>query len=341
MLRLFLLLFTIGIVSLGAGWLLDHDGILRITWQNWQITTTVSYALLLLGILFVLSATPFYVLIVLRRLPKRLKTRHEIRRHTKALDALTQAWIAGAEGDTRRLKHSTAKARKYLGDIPPVLLLALELARQEGNRKRTQTALDKLERHPQTRFIALKGALEQAKAENHSDDALALAREARRLRPDLSYAARELLHLLKQQERYDEALVLLEKEAEKWFPRARTLEKNTLNRERALLYLMRSRTADQAGEHEKALESSAEAFSLLPSFPPIALQYSRLLRQTGKKRKASGILKKIQKTWQNSAWTCTRCGHSEQAWDFFCSYCNATDTLTPKPGGAAVSLPAP
>ena len=115
MIRLILFLAILAFAALGLSWLADRPGEISITWQGYQIETSV-----LVGIAAVLATCIAFLIFwsILRfvlRLPSFIALSARVRRRNKGYQALTRGMIAAAAGDMRHAARATREAEKLIG----------------------------------------------------------------------------------------------------------------------------------------------------------------------------------------------------------------------------------
>src|SRR6185312_12175791 len=133
-----------------------------LTWQGWEIDTSVA----VMGFATLVVALALAVLFTLLRLilrgPRAWARGRRERRRQQGYRALTQGMVAVAAGDAEEAQKLARKADSLLAEPPLTLLLsaqAAQLSGDEGAATRYFTAM--LER-PETEFLGLRGLLMQA-----------------------------------------------------------------------------------------------------------------------------------------------------------------------------------
>ncbi len=286
--------FLIGVLALGAGlaWLADRPGAVVLTWQGYEIRTSVMAMMLML-----LAATA--VLIILWTIyrwivdgPRALGDYFRSRRRVRGYEALSRGMIAVGAGDTAYAGQQAKQARKLLAREPLVGLLMAQSAQLSGNLDGAKAAFTEMLADPDTALLGLHGlyvearrAGDAASAARHADDAVSRA-------PGLAWAAEAALAARVAESDWEGALSRLETNFEH-----RLIDKPTRNRHRAVLLTAKARGLEER-EPETALAAAQEAHKLAPALVPAAVIAGRMLASDGKTGPASSAL---EKTWKLAA----------------------------------------
>jgi HemY protein len=192
MIRLILFLAILAFAALGLSWLADRPGEISITWQGYQIETSV-----LVGIAAVLATCIAFLILwsILRfvlRLPSFIALSARVRRRNKGYQALTRGMIAAAAGDMRHAARATRDAEKLIGSDPLTLLLRAQTAQLEGDRALSEKTFAQMVENPETRLLGLRGLHAEALRRGDSESAHLYAEQAQNITP-LNWAGEALL----------------------------------------------------------------------------------------------------------------------------------------------------
>ncbi|HEX3863650.1 MAG TPA: heme biosynthesis HemY N-terminal domain-containing protein [Stellaceae bacterium] len=290
--RVVVALLLLAIVGGGAVFFSDRPGQVEITWQGWQIDTSVG--VLAAGVVAValLASLVALLLAALRRVPRNLRRRRARLRREAGDRALTRGLVALAAGQAAPARVEAQNAELLIPGHPVALLLAAEAAQRDGDTAQAQRAYAALLERRETEFLGLRGLIGQTLRAGDDDAALRLAERARRVRPD----ARWLI----------ETLLVLEARAGAWDAARETLaaatRRGALSEDRAqhhhgvLLYELSS-AAEQRGELRHAARLAAKAQRLAPDIAAVAYHRARLLLALGRRRAAT---KAIEHAWRTA-----------------------------------------
>ena len=135
MFRVPLYLLILMALAFGMAWLVDRPGEIMLTWQGYQIETSL---LVGLGVLLAVVAALVMIWNVLRfsfRLPPTMSVANRTRRREKGYAALSRGIIAVGMGDARLASKAAAEVQRLLPDEPLALLLRAEAAQLTGDHR--------------------------------------------------------------------------------------------------------------------------------------------------------------------------------------------------------------
>lgn len=290
MIKLFIFLLTLTIAAIVAAWFVENDGSILVVWMGYRIQTSVAFAILASGIVFILLFSILQILIYLKNIPKNYKKSATGKKREKGFVALSKGFIAIAAGDGKQAKKLSKQAVGYLGQAPATRLLEAQSAQLEGNSAEAEIHYNAMLENKETEIIAIKGLLIQAEKNEDLKKAIFLAEKAIKIQPDSTWANPVLLRLYKITKRWEEAKNLLHKNA-----KLKLIDEKQAKREGAIICIAQSHEQENLGNTEKALEFAQIAFKELPDFAPVAIVFSKLLLASDKKRKAIKILENVWK----------------------------------------------
>ena len=274
-------LVVVALLIAAAVFIADQPGSVSITWQDWQVDTSV--AVMALAVLVVAAiATMLYG--VMRRIVRGprawLRSRRE-RRRRHGYRALTQGMVAVAAGDAEEAQKLARKADSLLADPPLTLLLSAQAAQLGGDEQAATRYFTAMLERAETEFLGLRGLLMQALRGGDETTALRLAERAKALRPRTPWVMSCLLELQARAGRWPVAeATLVEAARRKALPPADSRHRH------AVLLHARAAEADAQGRPSEALRLEGKAHALAPGFAPIAARYARMLSLRGQRRRA-------------------------------------------------------
>lgn len=285
-----LVLFLLGVLLLASGlaWLADRPGSLLVTWQGYEVETSVFRAVVILAALIGLALLVWTVLSQIWSSPAAVSHFLTRRRQRRGLDALSSGMIAIGAGDRAMATRYALQARKSLPNEPLTHLLRAQAAQLSGDKTTARRIFEAMLASPDTEQLGLRGLFLEAGREGETEVQRQFAERALKLNPKLSWPVEALFDLQCKAGDWSGALATLA-----LAKRHGHIERPVADRRRAVL-LAAQAVALEEDDPEKALTLALEAHGLAPSLIPAAAVAGRLLAARGNTPRAAKIL---QKTW--------------------------------------------
>lgn len=294
LLKVVLFVVVIAGLTYGTGMLLDTGGGIRIAVANFEMTLgPVQAAILMLVLILVvwLVLKIIGLLVAILRFLNGDETAisryFDRNRERKGYQALTEGMMALASGEGRLALSRAQKAEKYLEQPDLTTLLIAQAAEATGDGRRATEAYKRLLAGEKTRFVGVRGLLNQKLAEGDTDTALKLAEKAFAMRPKHAETQDILLKLQSGAADWKGARATLGAKL-----KAGALPRDVYRRRDAVLALQEAKVIMDENASIEAREAAIEANRLSPDLIPAAAMAARGLIAKGDKRGATRVLKK-------------------------------------------------
>ena len=289
MLRALFVLAIVFLVAAGFAWLAERPGDLTLTWQGYEIRTSLMVAAIGVAIVIAAIAAIGALVRAVVSTPGSFGRFVGSRRRERGYRALTRGMIAVGAGDVKTARRAAQESRALLGQEPLVLLLSAQAAQIAGDAPAARTAFEALTAEPDTRVLGLHGLFVEARRQGEHAAARAFAEEAARVAPGVGWAGSALFEYQSRAGDWDGALATLQVNAGNG-----GIDKARAKRLRAVLLTARAMELE-SGEPDQARASAWEAHRLAPDLVPAATVASRLFARHGDIRRASRLL---EATWK-------------------------------------------
>jgi HemY protein len=291
MIRLVLFLLAVLALAAGLAWLADRPGSLLVTWQDYEIETSVFRAAVIVSAIIGLAILAWSVARQVWSSPAAVSHFLTRRRQRRGLDALSSGMIAVGAGDRTMATRYALQARKSLPNEPLTHLLRAQAAQLSGDKTTARRIFEAMLASPDTEQLGLRGLFLEAGRESEQEAQRQFADRALQLNPKLSWPVEALFGLACKAGDWPRALEALDAAR-----RHGHLERATSDRRRAVLLTAQAQGLEEA-DPEKALSLSLEAHGLAPDLIPAAAIAGRLLASRGNTPRAAKLL---QKTWSKA-----------------------------------------
>jgi HemY protein len=292
--KVILFVILVAALALGAGFLSESGETMRITVAGWEFTLgpvqAVVLALVLILAVWLLLKALGLIGATFRFLngDETAISRYFNRsREQKGYRALSEGMMALASGEPRLALIRAQNAERLLGKPELTTLLVAQSAEAAGDRKRATEAYKTLLKDDATRFVGVRGLLQQKLAEGDREVALKLAEKAFELRPKHAETQDILLKLQSDAGDWSGARATLGAKL-----KAGALPKDVYRRRDAVLALQQARTVMDEDASIEAREAAIEANKLSPDLIPAAAMAARGYLAKGDKKNATRVLKK-------------------------------------------------
>jgi len=281
MIRWAFIFFLIGCVLWVALLFAGNPGRVAIEVAGLRIQTEAGIFILGLVLLVVFAALLYRLWRFVRYVPGGILDHRRAGRRQRGYQALTQGMVAVAAGDAGEARKFAKRADALLNDPPLTMLLSAQAAQLDGDEDAAQRYFQDMLGNPEMAFLGVRGLLMQAVRRDDKAEALRLAEEAFRLRPDTPWVLRRLFDL--------------QVAARQWAPAGETLQRairtgvvdgETGRRRRAVLSVAMCDAAMAAGDTAAGLRHAKSAQDLAPALVPAAVAHIRCLAAAGKMRRA-------------------------------------------------------
>lgn len=290
------LLFVAAIAGLtyGAGQLLDTGGGIRMAAGGYEFTLGPLHAvvglLLMMLAIWVLMKLIGFIVATLRFFngdETAISRYFDRDRQRKGYQALSDGFLALASGEGRLALLRAQRAEKYLESPELTTLLIAQAAEAAGDTTRAAEAYKKLLAEEATRFVGIRGLLQQKLSEGDTDTALKLAEKAFALKPKHAETQDILLKLQSESADWKGARATLGAKL-----KAGGLPKDLYRRRDAVLALQEARGIMDESASVEAREAAIEANRKSPDLIPAAVMAARSLIAKGDKKGAARVVKK-------------------------------------------------
>ena len=195
--------------------------------------------------------------------------------------------IALASGEPKTALVRATKAERYLAQPELTTILTAQAATAAGDTKKATAAYKALLASPKSRFIGIRGLIDQKLAEGDRETALKLAQKAFELRPRHRETQDLLLELQAESSDWAGARATLGAKL-----RSGTIPRDVHRRRDAVLALQEARAIIDDGSDIEAREAAIEAHRLSPDLIPAATMAARSYIAKGDMKNATRVLKK-------------------------------------------------
>jgi HemY protein len=281
------------VIVVGVAFLLaDNPGQVSLEWGDWRIDTSVAMMLVALLVVVVVAAQIYRSWRSLRRAPRDIGRSLDSSRRQRGYRALTRGLAAVAAGDAKDASHWAVKADRLLDEPPLTRLLSAQAAQLSGDGAAAKRHFNELLKSEDTRFLGLRGLLNEARRDGDEAAARSYLKQAQALRPNTPWVVDNLFELS------EKAGDLATAEgALKQAQRHKLMAPAEANRKRAIILLERAAEAETRQDLEPALHNARNALKLVPSLLPAILMVARLQGELGRPRKAA---RTIEQAWPGS-----------------------------------------
>lgn len=292
--KVILFVLAIAGLALAAGMLSETGEAMRIAVAGWEFTIGPAQGVVLVLVLFIGVWLLIKILGLLGATIRFLNgdetaiSRYFDRnRERKGYRALSEGMMALASGEPRLALTRAQHAERLLGKPELTTLLVAQAAEAAGDHKRATEAYKTLLKDDATRFVGVRGLLQQKLSEGDREVALKLAEKAFELRPKHAETQDILLRLQSDAGDWSGARATLGAKL-----KAGALPKDVYRRRDAVLALQQASTLVDEDASIEALEVAIEANKLSPDLIPAAALAARAYLVKGDKKNATRVLKK-------------------------------------------------
>ncbi len=208
-------------------------------------------------------------------------------RERKGYLALSEGVMALAAGEGRLAYSRAQRAEKYLSQPELTTLLVAQAAEAAGDTRRATAAYKTLLANPKSRFVGIRGLMQQKLVEGDTATALKLAEKAFELKPKHAETQDILLKLQSEQSDWKGARATLGAKL-----KAGVLPKDVYRRRDAILALQEAKGVMDEDASIEAREAAIEANKLSPDLIPAAVMAVRGYIAKGDKKAATRVVKK-------------------------------------------------
>ncbi len=146
-------------ISSLAMWFSNNNGKVVIEWFGWQVTTSPSFFIISLILIFFLIYILFSLLISLYNIPKNSLLKIKKRKMNNAIESLNEGVIASFYGNKKEVFKNLNIAKKSLNNSPLLILLELQSSLYRGDKNNTFTLLTKMLKIKVLKPLAIKSLI--------------------------------------------------------------------------------------------------------------------------------------------------------------------------------------
>ena len=297
LIKVIIFVLVVAALALGASYLMEADGGLRLDFGSVELNLGPLQAAIALVLLVVVVWLLLKLLGFLGALWRFLKgdetalSRHFSRnRQRKGFEALAEGMMALAAGEGRVAMDKASRAGRYLDRPELTNLVAAQGAEMAGDHRRAELCYRELLTDERTRFVGIRGLMQQRLAAGDTDTALKLAERAYALRPRHGETHDTLLRLQTQRGDWAAARRTLQAKL-----KAGGLPRDVHRRRDAVLALSEAKGSHSEGGEADAQVAALEANRLSPDLVPAAVAAARAYVAQERPRYAARV---IRRAWE-------------------------------------------
>lgn len=279
-----LVAFTLSIAASG------EPGQASMLWLGWRIDTSAAAALLLIGVISLISVLFWRLVAYIAAAPQRAaRAQAEIRRR-QGHDILIKGFLAAASGDGSEARRCAQKALDLVEDAPALArILAAHAAEAAKDTTAAKAAYGAMLGFADMRLVGLKGLMQTALKDGDKAGALKYAAEAYNQARTARWAWRALFEAKLEAGEWSEALELVEGALNR-----KIVTPLVAERARSALLAASAAVLETHQDDQKTLQQAADyavrAAKLKPDFTPGVVIAARCLAQLDRTSRAEELI---------------------------------------------------
>ncbi len=296
--KIVLFVVAIAVLTFGAAMLMETEGGISIAIGSMEYNLDplqAAISLVILVIVIWVAMKVFSLLVAIFRFLNGDETAisryFDRSRERKGFEALADGMMALASGEGRLAASKAAKADKYLARPELTNLISAQAAEMTGDKQMAGEMYKRLLKDDRTRFVGVRGIMQQKLAEGDTDTAMKLAAKAFALKPRHVETQDTLLGLQAGKGDWTGARETLGAKL-----KYGALPRDVHRRRDAVLALSMAREVVAEGSTVEAREAAIEANRLSPDLVPAAVLAAHGYIEDGKLKYAARVL---VKAWQS------------------------------------------
>lgn len=296
--KIVLFIVAIAVLTLGAGVLMETDGGIHIAFGTTEFNLGPLQAAIALALLVVaiwITMKVFGLLMAVFRFLNGDETAisryFDRSRERKGFEALADGMMALASGEGRLAASKAVKAEKYLARPELTNLIRAQAAEINGDSRMAGEMYKRLLADDRTRFVGVRGIMQQKLAEGDTDTAMKLAQKAFALKPRHVETQDTLLGLQASKGDWSGARETLGAKL-----KYGALPRDVHRRRDAVLALSQARDVVAEEGADVAHKAVIEANHLSPDLVPAAVMAARSFIADSRPKNAAKILLKAWKS---------------------------------------------
>ncbi len=294
LLKIVLFVVVVAVATVATGLLIDTGDAVRISYGGWEFTLgplqafIVGVLALVLVWLFIKAVgLLFAVLRFLNGDETAISRYFDRNRAARGYQALSDGMLALASGEGRLALIKAQRAAGYLDQPELTNLLIAQAAEVAGDTKKAEVAYKAMLAEPRTRFVGIRGLLQQKLAQGDRETALKLAEKAFAMKPRHTETQNTLLKLQSESADWKGARATLDAQR-----KSGALPKDVFKRRDAVMALQEAKGVVDEDASIEAREAAIAANRLSPDLIPAAVMAARSYLQKREKKNAARVLKK-------------------------------------------------
>ncbi len=295
--KIILFVVLVAAAAIGAGWLLESEGGVRIAMGAMEfnlgpLQAVIALIVLVFAVWLLIKLINLLVAVVkfINGDETAISRYFDRNRERKGYEALADGLMALASGEERQAMTKAARAEKFLRRPELTNLITAQAAEMAGDRKKAEATYKRLLADERTRFVGIRGIMKQKLEDGDTETALKLAEKAFALKPRHAETGDILLALQATQADWAGARKTLGSKV-----KAGALPKDLGKRRDAVLALQEAKGVFEEGNSIRARESAIEANKLSPDLIPAAVMAAQSYQEQENPRYATRVL---TKAWQ-------------------------------------------
>ncbi|MGB0844051.1 MAG: heme biosynthesis protein HemY [Alphaproteobacteria bacterium] len=279
-----------GLAILATNFLLKNQGTVKVDWLGYSLNPPIWLVLATLIVLVVVCVFAYNAYHLIMRAPGAMRTRRQRKRKESGHAALSLGLVALAAGDAEEAKRQASRADRLLKKPAITKLLAAQAAQLKGDEKAARRFFTEMLEDDETKFLGLRGLINQGIRDGREGEALLLAREAKNMRPDSKWVLDALFDLETRAGNMLEAQQVVREQKGLSY-----IKKDEAKHREAVLLISHAQSELKGQQAAAAAQSAGDAMKLAPDHTAGAIIKAEALLAAGKAEEAA---KAIERAWK-------------------------------------------
>ena len=287
--RLILYVAIVTALVAGAVTLANDPGTVSLTWQGWQIDTSVGILITTMIVAVIVILLIVRLLAVIGGSLQAFASARRERRFKRGLASLGDGFAAVQAGQGKAAKKFAREAATLLKENPAVMVLRHDAAALAGDEIEMQAAAEALLARPETELAGLRALADKAMHDGDTAGALTHAKRALARKDAPPWALQIAIDMEIATERWSEALSALDEKLAR-----DAFSPTELKRLRSRLYTLQAQAALARGDTSSAVNATKRAMDVDDTNHAAVTVFAKAMTAQGKGRKAASA---VERAW--------------------------------------------